>query len=83
VLSQVERGDLTVQAPTVSRQIVFLERAVNRLTGSLVFATLLIGGVMLYNAGKDLFAGILLGGSGLTLIWIIFFNRGTPRRFHP
>jgi len=83
VLSQVERGDLTVQAPTVSRQIVYLERAVNRLTGSLVFATLLIGGVMLYNAGKDLFAGILLGGSGLTLIWIIFFNRGTPRRFHP
>jgi predicted unusual protein kinase regulating ubiquinone biosynthesis (AarF/ABC1/UbiB family) len=83
VLSQVERGDLTVQAPTVSRQIVYLERAVNRLTGSLVFATLLIGGVMLYNAGKDLFAGILLGGSGLTLIWIVFFNRGTPRRFHP
>jgi predicted unusual protein kinase regulating ubiquinone biosynthesis (AarF/ABC1/UbiB family) len=83
VLSQVERGDLTVQAPTVSRQIVYLERAVNRLTGSLVFATLLIGGVMLYNAGEDLFAGILLGGSGLTLIWIIFFNRGTPRRFHP
>jgi predicted unusual protein kinase regulating ubiquinone biosynthesis (AarF/ABC1/UbiB family) len=83
VLSQVERGDLTVQAPTVSRQIVYLERAVNRLAGSLVFAAFLIGGVMLYNAGRDLFAGILLGGSGLTLIWIIFFNRGTPRRFHP
>ena len=83
VLSQIERGDLTVQAPTVSRQIVSLERAVNRLTGGLVFATLLIGGVMLYNAGSEVYAGILLGGSGLTLVWIIFFNRGTPRRFHP
>jgi predicted unusual protein kinase regulating ubiquinone biosynthesis (AarF/ABC1/UbiB family) len=83
VLSQVERGDLTVQVPTVSRQITYLERAVNRLTGSLVFAAFLIGSVILYNAGKVLFAGILLGCSGLTLIWIIFFSRGTPRRFHP
>jgi predicted unusual protein kinase regulating ubiquinone biosynthesis (AarF/ABC1/UbiB family) len=83
VLSQVERGDLTVQVPTVSRQITHLERAVNRLTGSLVFAAFLIGSVILYNAGKVLFAGILFGCSGLTLIWIIFFSRGTPRRFHP
>jgi predicted unusual protein kinase regulating ubiquinone biosynthesis (AarF/ABC1/UbiB family) len=83
VLSQVERGDLTVQVPTVSRQITYLERAVNRLTGSLVFAAFLIGSVILYNAGKVLFADILLGCSGLTLIWIIFFSRGTPRRFHP
>jgi predicted unusual protein kinase regulating ubiquinone biosynthesis (AarF/ABC1/UbiB family) len=83
VLSQVERGDLTVQLPTVSRQITYLERAVNRLTGSLVFAAFLIGGVMLYNAGMDLFAAILIGCSVLTLIWIVFFSRGTPRRFHP
>ena len=83
VLSQVERGDLTVQVPTVSRQITYLERAVNRLTGSLVFAAFLIGSVILYNAGNVLFADILLGCSGLTLVWIIFFSRGTPRRFHP
>ena len=83
VLSQIERGDLTVQVPTVSRQITHLESAVNRLTGSLVFAAFLIGSVILYNAGKDLYASILLGGAALTLIWIIFFSRGTPRRFHP
>ncbi len=83
VLSQIERGDLTVQVPTVSRQITHLEIAVNRLTASLVFATFLIGSVILYNAGKNLFAGILLGGAFLTLIWMLFFNRGMPRRFHP
>lgn len=83
VLSQIERGDLTVQVPTVSRQLTYLERAVNRLTGSLVFAAFLIGSVILYNAGKDLFAGILGGCSVVTLIWIIFFSRGTSRRFHP
>ena len=83
VLSQIERGDLTVQMPAVSRQITYLEKAVNRLAGSLVFTAFLIGSVMLYNAGKDLFAGILIGGAGVTLVWIIFFSRGTPRRFHP
>jgi predicted unusual protein kinase regulating ubiquinone biosynthesis (AarF/ABC1/UbiB family) len=83
VLSQVERGDLTVQAPTVNRQISNVEKAVNRLTGGLVFAALLISSVILYNAGNNLFSYILLGCSGVTLIWMIFFSRGTPRRFHP
>jgi predicted unusual protein kinase regulating ubiquinone biosynthesis (AarF/ABC1/UbiB family) len=83
VLSQIERGDLTVQVPTVSRQMGYLESAVNRLTAGMVFAAFLIGSVILYNAGKDLFAVILLVCSGITLIWMIFFSRGTTRRFHP
>ncbi|MGD0878245.1 MAG: AarF/UbiB family protein [Anaerolineales bacterium] len=83
VLSQIERGDLTVQVPTVSRQLTYLEKAVNRLTGSLVFAAFLIGSVILFNAGKMLFSGILLGCSGVTLIWMLVFSRGTARRFHP
>jgi predicted unusual protein kinase regulating ubiquinone biosynthesis (AarF/ABC1/UbiB family) len=83
VLSQIERGNLMVEMPTVSRQISILERAVNRLAGGLVFTAFLIGSVLLYTAGKDLFAGILAGGAGLTLMWMIFFSRGTPRRFHP
>ena len=83
VLSQVERGDLTVQIPAVSRQLSHLDRSVNRLTGGLVFTAFLISSVLLYNAGKDLFAGILVGAAGLTLIWLILFSRGSPRRFHP
>jgi predicted unusual protein kinase regulating ubiquinone biosynthesis (AarF/ABC1/UbiB family) len=83
VLSQIERGDLTVQVPSVSRQLTYLESAVNRLTGSLVFAAFLIGSVVLFNAGNNLYAGILCGCSGVTLIWILFFSRAKPRRFHP
>ncbi len=37
VLSQVERGDITVQVPAISRQMGSLEKAVNRLTGSVIF----------------------------------------------
>ncbi len=83
VLAQIERGDLTVQVPQVSRQIIYLERAVNRLTGGIIFASFFIGGIILYNAGKDLLADALLAGSALALIWTIFFTRGTTRRRHP
>jgi predicted unusual protein kinase regulating ubiquinone biosynthesis (AarF/ABC1/UbiB family) len=82
VLSQIERGDLTVQMPAVNRHLTYVERAINRLAGSLVFVAFLIGSVMLYDAGRILYAGILLGGAGVTLIWL-FFSRGSPRRFHP
>jgi predicted unusual protein kinase regulating ubiquinone biosynthesis (AarF/ABC1/UbiB family) len=83
VLSQMERGDLIVQVPSVNRQIGSLERAVNRLTGSVIFAALLLGGIVLYGNGNSPIAYILFGCSGLTLLWIIFFSRSGPRRFHP
>jgi predicted unusual protein kinase regulating ubiquinone biosynthesis (AarF/ABC1/UbiB family) len=83
VLTQVERGDLTVKNPSANRQIASLEKSVDRLTGGIVFAALLIGGVMMYTAGQTLFAEILFGSSGVTLLWILFFHRGGPRRFHP
>jgi predicted unusual protein kinase regulating ubiquinone biosynthesis (AarF/ABC1/UbiB family) len=83
VLTQLERGEVIVEVPSVNRQIIYLERAMNRLTGSLVFTGLLIASATLYNAGNTLLAAILLGGAGITLIWIIFSGRGSPRRFHP
>lgn len=83
VLSQIERGDLTVQVPAVSRQMSSLEKAVNRLTGSLIFGAFLMTSVILYLGGRELFAAILLGCAGLTLIWIFFAGRGNHRHFHP
>jgi predicted unusual protein kinase regulating ubiquinone biosynthesis (AarF/ABC1/UbiB family) len=83
VLTQVERGELTVKNPSSNRQMASLEKSVDRLTGGIVFAALLIGGVMLYTTGQTLFAEVLFAGSGVTLLWILFFHRGGPRRFHP
>jgi len=80
-LNQVERGDLTVQSPQLGWQIRSLEKAVDRLTGGLVFAALLLGGVFLYNAGKMVLAYAFLGAAGAVLVWIVFFHRG--RRRHP
>jgi predicted unusual protein kinase regulating ubiquinone biosynthesis (AarF/ABC1/UbiB family) len=83
VMSLVERGEIMVQVPSVNRQIGSLEKAISRLTGAIIFAAFLLGGIMLYGNGNNLLAYILFGCSGLVLIWTVFFGRVASRRFHP
>ncbi len=75
VLSQAEGSGLLVQSPQVSREVRSLTRSVDRLTGSIVFSALLIGGIMLVNSGNTTYGGGLLGASGLALLWILSGNR--------
>ena len=76
VLAQAEGSGLVVQSPHVSREVRSLARSVDRLTGGILFAALLIGGIMLVNAGNTIYGSGLLGASGLTLLWILFGNKG-------
>lgn len=76
VLSRIERGELNVNTPQVSRQIFHLEGAVNRLMGSIVFAAFLFGGVFLYNGGSTTLGYLFWGLSVMTLLWVLFFSRG-------
>ena len=76
MFAQAESGGLVVQAPQVSREVRALTRSVDRLTGGVLFAALLTGGVMLVNAGNTPFGSGLLGASGLTLLWVLFGNKG-------
>jgi len=76
VLTRLERGELNVNVPQVNRQIYHLEGAVNRLTGSILFAAFFFGGVLLYQTGALLLAYFFWSLSGLTLLWMIFFSRG-------
>jgi predicted unusual protein kinase regulating ubiquinone biosynthesis (AarF/ABC1/UbiB family) len=75
MLAQAEGSGLLVQAPQISREIRSVTRSMDRLTGSIVFAALLVGGVMLVNAGNSAFGNGLLGASGLALLWILFGNK--------
>ena len=74
VLTLVERGELNVQMPLVNRQIAFVEMAVNRLTGVLVFVGLLLAGAVLYPSNQTL-AYVLMGGSGVALLFSLIFIR--------
>lgn len=75
VLAQAERGDLVVQSPQVAREVRSLTRSVDRLTGGIIFLGLLLGGVLLYNAGNALFALGLLIFALLVLLWVLFTRR--------
>lgn len=72
LLARAEAGELTVQVPQVSRDIGALTKSVNRLTAGVIFASLLLGGVFLYNDGHILLGESLLAGSGLLLLWMLF-----------
>jgi predicted unusual protein kinase regulating ubiquinone biosynthesis (AarF/ABC1/UbiB family) len=76
VLTRLERGELNVNVPQVNRQIYHLESAVNRMTGSIVFAAFLFGGVLLRQSGDFKLSYLFWGLSGITLFWMIFIARG-------
>ena len=76
VLSQMESGKLTIQAPQMLREVRHLERSVDRLTGGVIFAAFLLGGVMLLNTGNEILGGVLLGISGFTILLVIFIRSG-------
>jgi hypothetical protein len=79
VLSQAERGELIMQSPQVSREVQKLTRSVDRLTGGIVFLGLLIGGILLYNAGNLMYGQAMLCGALLSLLWVLFFRGGNNK----
>src|SRR5689334_4287826 len=76
MLSRLERGELNVNVPQVSRQIYHLEGAVNRVGGSIVFAAFLFGGVFLRQSGDFTLSYVFWIFALLTMLWMFFFSRG-------
>ena len=79
MLSKMERGDIAVRAPEVSRQVEHLERAIHRVAGSIVFSALLLAGVQLSLAGQNDWGLALLISSGISLLWVILAGRHRSR----
>ena len=75
VLAQAERGDLVLQSPQIAGEVRALKYSVDRLTGGIVFVGLLLGGVLLYNAGNVFYAQGMLIGALISLLWVLL-----PRR---
>ena len=75
VFTLLERGDLIVQTPQVTREMRSLTLAMDRLTAGVVFFGLLIGGVLFYNAGNITYGRGLLAGALVALLWVLFYRR--------
>ena len=75
VLTLMERGELNVQTPLLNMQVRRVTRSINRMTGGLVFAALLVAGAIVRGTDPEL-GRLLMGASALPLIWVVFGGRG-------
>jgi predicted unusual protein kinase regulating ubiquinone biosynthesis (AarF/ABC1/UbiB family) len=72
IMTKIENGELTVQMPEVKRQMIFLEKAVNRLAGGVIFSGLLVCGAIFFSLGERLPGNLLTGAAFVALAWTIF-----------
>lgn len=75
ILAKLERGEVAVRAPEVIQQVNRLERALRQLTGALLCAAFLLGGIELALAGQVLAGRVLLAGAGLCFLWLVLLAR--------
>jgi predicted unusual protein kinase regulating ubiquinone biosynthesis (AarF/ABC1/UbiB family) len=71
MLASIERGEVSVRTPEVSKQVNRLESALRQVRTAILFAALLLGGIQLYLAGQTIFGQILIAGAGLCLLWVV------------
>lgn len=70
VLEQIERGEVAVRAPEVTREVRQMERAIRQVAVGIIFAALLLGSVQLYLSSASPFWQVLLAGAVLSLVWV-------------
>jgi predicted unusual protein kinase regulating ubiquinone biosynthesis (AarF/ABC1/UbiB family) len=76
VLEKVEKGEIIVRTPHLADQITRLEASIEKVAAGIVFTALFLGGVQLLQAGLSPYWEIVLGLSGLVLVWFfISYNR--------
>jgi predicted unusual protein kinase regulating ubiquinone biosynthesis (AarF/ABC1/UbiB family) len=75
VLAQVEGQGLRIQTGSIEREMRKMTGSLDRLSGSVVFGALLVGGIMLWNAGERGFSQALLAAAVLSFLWLNLTSR--------
>lgn len=68
--TRLDRGELAVRSPEVEQRLRVIDASVRRTTSAILFAALLIGGVLLRDADEVL-SWVLLGASALPLLHVV------------
>ncbi len=68
--TRIDRGELAVRSPEVEQRLRVIDASVRRTTSAVLFAALLIGGVLLRDADEVL-SWVLLGASALPLLHVV------------
>jgi predicted unusual protein kinase regulating ubiquinone biosynthesis (AarF/ABC1/UbiB family) len=77
LITRINEGTVTVATPALDRRLDRIERLIRRAVGAVVFAALLIGGVLLLPAAAPL-GIVLMCVSSLPLLYALFAGSG-PR----
>lgn len=72
LLTEMERGGFTVQAPSLLLGVERLRVSLDVLTGAILFAAMLLGGILLINSDKEMVGNVLLITAGVLLILLVF-----------
>jgi predicted unusual protein kinase regulating ubiquinone biosynthesis (AarF/ABC1/UbiB family) len=73
--TRIDRGQLAVRTPDVDRRLRFIERSLSRLASAIVFASLLVGGVLIHDSVPVL-SWVLIGVSAVPLLHVVATWRG-------
>jgi predicted unusual protein kinase regulating ubiquinone biosynthesis (AarF/ABC1/UbiB family) len=76
VLTQIERGELSIQAPMLELRVRLLNRGVRSIALALVFVGLLVAGAVVYSGGDVTLGRVLMGASTLPLIGVMMGGAG-------
>ena len=68
--TRLDRGELAVRSPEVEQRLRVLDGSVRRTTSAVLFAALLIGGVLL-RPSDEVLSWVLLGASTLPLLHVV------------
>jgi predicted unusual protein kinase regulating ubiquinone biosynthesis (AarF/ABC1/UbiB family) len=81
LLTRVDQGNLTVQTPRIDRRLSSIERLIRQAIGAIVFAALLVGGVLL-RPHFVVFGTVLMSVSAVPLFYAVFAGlvRRNPRQ---
>lgn len=71
LVTQIDEGRVVVQNPRLERRIVSLERATGRIVSAILFAALLIGGILL-RSSDGVLGTVLMVASALPLLHALF-----------
>lgn len=74
LIARLDRGQVALRTPDLDRRVRFVERSIGRLSSALVFAGLLIAGVLL-RPMDEVLSWVLMGGSAIPLLHVIATSR--------
>lgn len=74
LIARLDRGQVALRTPDLDRRLRFVERSIGRLSSALVFAGLLIAGVLL-RPMDEVLSWVLMGASAIPLLHVIATSR--------